>query len=168
MSIEREGKILEVDKDLVIKRILELWGLKLSSGEIVWEYYQHWETKLRVRQEDRGIVLCLKRDTKEQSNMKIKDEIEVIVDSKENLLEILFELGVKETRKVKKIRTSFSLDNTRVEIDEYEVSLWIPTLLEIEGDTDQEIISVAEKLGFTVDQITSYSFSDLEKIYWKK
>lgn len=168
MSIEREGKILEVDKDLVIKRILELWGLKLSSGEIVWEYYQHWETKLRVRQEDRGIVLCLKRDNKEQSNMKIKDEIEVIVDSKENLLEILFELGVKETRKVKKIRTSFSLDNTRVEIDEYEVSLWIPTLLEIEGDTDQEIISVAEKLGFTVDQITSYSFSDLEKIYWKK
>lgn len=165
MSIEREWKIIWVNKQQLIQTI-ELNGwTKTFEGIVSGEYYKCWNQKIRVRNEKRWLVVCLKKKVEEKSNVKIREEIEIVVDSKENLLLIFKELWITETKKVSKYRTSYSFWKCHLDIDEYE---WIPTILEIEGETDEEIIEVASLLWYKKEEIKDYSFSDIEKKYLTK
>jgi len=165
MSIEREWKIIWVNKEKLIQVIEKNGGIKTFEGIVSGEYYKCWNQKIRVRNEQRGIVVCLKKKVEEKSNVKIREEIEIVVDNKENLLLIFKELGITETKKVSKHRTSYSFWKCHLDIDEYE---WIPTILEVEGETDEEIISVSALLWYKKEDIKDYSFSDIEKKYLSK
>jgi predicted adenylyl cyclase CyaB len=165
--IEREGKILNINKDEVIAKILSLWGKKVFDWIISWEYYKNKDdVKIRVRnEEERGVVVCFKKSIWEDTgNVKVREEIEFVIDSKEkqSFVTILWEIWFKEHKKIYKKRTSFELAWNRIEIDEYDN---IPVLMEIEGETDEDIEAVAKLLWFNKSDLVDLSFADIEKLY---
>lgn len=166
--IEKEAKILNINKNDVIQNIKALWGIKTFEGIISWEYYKKDDIKIRVRKEHRWTIVCFKKKIGEDSaNVKTMEEIEFAIDNKENFVRVLEELGFSEHKKIYKRRTSFELAWNTIEIDEYA---GIPPLLEIEWETDDDILFMAKKLGFNKDDLVSLSFAEIEKSYlkWEK
>ncbi len=60
-------------------------------------------------------------------------------------------LGFKPKSYQENRRTSFVLDNVQVELDEWPL---IPPYLEIEGHTKDDVLRVADLLGYDEDQLT--------------
>ncbi|MGM5484361.1 MAG: class IV adenylate cyclase [Nanobdellota archaeon] len=147
--IEREVKILEIDKDKVVSELKRLGAEKVYDGDLFTKYFDYpsrllkKEGKtLRLRKFTDRSVLTFKKKLPTEG-VKEREETEVIVEG--DMDEIFKGLGLELTREKKKYRTSLILDKARIDIDTYP---GIPTFLEIEGDDKEKIFSTAEKLGF--------------------
>jgi predicted adenylyl cyclase CyaB len=76
--------------------------------------------------------------------LKVADEHETKITDVESFSAVLEKYGLEKTREKKKHRISYSLDNVEFDIDDYEN---IPTLLEIESTSLDEINAWIKKLG---------------------
>ena len=97
-------------------------------------------------------------------------ELEVVVDDFEKTNLVLNELGFVAKGYQENRRRQYILDGVEIDIDSWPL---IPTYLEIEGKSEQDVYQVLEKLGISRDSATSrdvegiyldYGY-DLEKIY---
>ena len=169
---EIEIKILEINKKLIIYNLKKLGAKKIFEGEIkgmtftsdnpLWNQDNN---MLRLRQEGDNFFLCLKTKILTRSKAKIREEIEVEIKDFKNMKIILEKIGFFEQYKNKKYRTSFKLNNSRVEIEE---TRQFPTYLEIEAPSLGEIQKTVKLLGFTMNDTKAWSTSDLTKYYSSK
>jgi adenylate cyclase class 2 len=75
--------------------------------------------------------------------MKLRDELETVVDDGELVLQIFERLGFHVWFRYEKYREEFSVARLMVAIDETPVGIFV----ELEG-SEQEIDSMARRLGF--------------------
>jgi adenylate cyclase, class 2 len=162
LPAEYEAKILDVDPAATADLILSKGGTEVSTPTLQRRYVYgitagdqgKW---IRLRDNGRQTTLAVKHIT--HDGIDGTYEVEVTVDSLSNTNELLGMLGFQPKSYQENRRTSFTLDGAQLEIDEWPM---IPPYLEIEADSPEEVLRVANLLGFAEDQLTS---ENTTKIY---
>lgn len=163
MQIEFEAKFLNVDKDKVRSQLKKI-GAKMVYPEFLMKRVTFdppidipggW---LRVRQEPNKVTMTLKAVT----GNKISDqrEINLEVNSAEEAIKFLSEIGAKRKSRQETLRELWLLDGVEITIDTWP---GVPTFVEVEGKDEQSIKIVAEKLGFDYTKALFGSLVDICK-----
>jgi len=158
---EVEVKILEINKEEIIKKLLELGAEKVFEGEIISHLYDFEDKRinqgrklLRLRKKGEKNLITFKTSiSKEQS--KIEEEIETEIGDFEVVDDILKKIGLLIRRKAEKKRTSYKIANVLFEIDEPKED--VPAFLEIEAQSEEEIFEYVEKLGIEKERVKNWS-----------
>ncbi len=146
---EIEVRFIEVDKQSLIKKLNKL-GAKDNGEELIREiiFYDKemkWPNEdrkfIRLRQDGKGNHLTFKRV--EEFSATGTMEIEVDVDNWHKVIELMEEIGLVAFREQEKKRHSFCIDEVDVDIIDWPK---IPTTVELEGKSEDDLKSVAEKL----------------------
>jgi adenylate cyclase class 2 len=164
---EVELKILEVNVDAVVKKLLSIGAKKIFEGDIQARYFDFPDGKLR----NAGSVLRLefelafKKKSSDDESVKSQDETETIVSDIEAMKKILLNLGLIEKIGLNKHRVSYSLGKVHFEFDTFP---GIPTFLEIEAHSIKEAKDWVEKLGFSIKDAKPWSGKEVLKHYGKE
>lgn len=161
MNTEFEVRILEIDVEYLIRKLESLGAVKK------FEYLQRrYVYDLIPKQDKKWIRL---RTNGEKTTLTIKDiisekidgtkELEIEVEDFEKTNLILKELGYQPKGYQENRRCQYVLDGVELDIDSWP---WIPTYLEIEGKSEEDVYVTLEKLGFDKENITT---KDVEGIY---
>lgn len=149
MKTEIETRFLEIDKEKFISKLKDLNAI--DNGEVKLEeiiFYDRdlgWlvDRKLVKLRKQNDVVKLIFKNNKEQKVDSAK-EIEFIVPSFEKTKEFLEAIGLIAYRIVEKYRHSFQLDNVTIDVDTWPK---IPVYAELEGNSIEELMTIAQKLG---------------------
>ena len=165
MKTEYEIRILEINKENIIRKIESLGAIK--KGEYNQKRYVY---DLKPIQKNRWIRL---RTNGTETTMTYKDiesntidgtkEVEFKVDSFEVANEFLNKIGFMPRSYQENKRIQYTLDNVEIDIDTWPM---IPTYLEIEGNSEEEVNNMVKKLRLNNFKITALNCDDIyRKIY---
>ena len=160
MNNEIEATFLEIDKD-EIRGKLKAIGAECVKPEVkmrrtVFDSGPH--SFARVRDEGDKIVMTYKNFEDEDSIMGVK-EVNVVVDDYDEAVRFVAGCGLEQKAIQETLREVWKLGKTEIGIDTWP---WLPTFIEIEGPSEAEVWSVAEKLGFNKEEAM---FGAVDKIY---
>ncbi len=147
---EIEVKFLEIDKSALIEKLSSL-GAKDQGEELITEQIFHdaegdWYAQrkfARIRKTGKGIFFTFKHVEERTATGTI--EIEFPITEPEKMKEFLEALGLVMDRAQEKKRHKFKLGDVIVDIDTWPK---VPTYVELEGPSEEDIKTAAEKLGF--------------------
>ena len=115
---------------------------------------------LRIRDEGDKVTMTFKRRADPRGNtIDNGQEIEVIVSSFEDTIELLREAGWSYKTFQESRRETWRLGGVEVVIDEWP---WLQPMIEIEGDSEEGVRAAADKLGFDWDEAV---FGSCEVVY---
>lgn len=179
MQTEIEAKWLNVDKDEVRAK-LEAIGAELVQSErlMVRSVYDFTDKSLeakkgwvRVRNEGDKTTLTYKQLN--DRTVHGTKEVNVTVDSYDATCALLEALGMQRRAYQETRRESWKLGDVEIEIDTWP---WIPTFVEIEASSEDELKSTAKKLELDYEQALHgsvetayqvvYDVTELEVDYW--
>ncbi|WP_369371718.1 class IV adenylate cyclase [Promicromonospora sp. Populi] len=153
MPIEHEGKILDIDPAAVEQTILDKGGRKVGEKfmrryvyDIVPGDMSKW---IRLRDTGQEITLTVKEIRSDAIDGT--HETEVVVNDFDETNALLGMLGFTAKSYQENKRVSFLLDGAEVEID---TRPQIPTYLEIEAASAEDVIRVAGLLGYSESDLT--------------
>ena len=153
MPIEHEAKILDIDPAVTERLILDKGGQKLGERfmrRYVYDITPGDQSKwIRLRDTGDEITLTAKHITSDAIDGT--HEIEVSVDDFAATNALLGMMGFTAKSYQESKRISFILDGAQLEIDTWPQ---IPTYLEIEAGSKDEVIRVAGLLGYTDANLT--------------
>lgn len=165
---EIEVKILEINEKEIREKLQKKGAKKIFEGEIHAKSFDYPDKRLknsgiflRVRKIGDKVELCCKEKI-ESDSFKKRKETDIEVGNFEDVITIFTKLGLQQTLKYKKHRESYKLNNTRFEIDNFP---GMPTYLEIEAETEEDIKKAVKMLGYTMKQTTSDSLNKLMEKY---
>lgn len=162
METELEVKILEINPQALVQKLLDIGAEKVSETVLQRRYVYDvipprdsaW---IRLRDDGKKITLTIKEILNDEIDGT--KEIEVTVDNLQKANKLLEFLGFKSRAYQENKRTSFKLGSVEIEIDEWPQ---IPPYMEIEGPSKEEIEEVVSQLGYSMSDTTS---ENTEKIY---
>ena len=172
--LEKEVKILEINKHEVINNIKKLWAKKIFQWYIYDIYYDFFDKKkncfklkdnkriFRIRKMWNDYFYTIKRKRK-QKWLKIADEHEAKISNIQSFKKILKGYWMIQTRKKEKYRTSYIFKNVHFDIDEYKK---IPVFMEIEAWNLNEINFFIKELWLKNHKIKTFWSEWLFKFYW--
>lgn len=154
MPIEHEAKVLDIDPEAVAAGILSKGGQQADEPKLMRRYVydilpgdqSKW---IRLRDTGRVTTLCVKEIRSDAIDGT--HEVETAVEDFAATNELLGLLGFTPKSYQENRRTSFTLDDARLEIDEWPR---IPPYLEIESDSRDDVVRVANLLGYDESQLT--------------
>jgi len=153
MKTEIETRFLEIDKADLIKKLTALNAV--DKGEVKLNEVIFYDKDLKWLKENRFIRLRESGDTvkltyKQNKNQQVDSakETEFTLSSLSDAEAVLKEIGLIAYRTVEKYRHSFELDNVTLDIDTWPK---IPIYVELEGNSVEDLRSVAGKLGLDWD-----------------
>ena len=172
---ETEVKVLNVDQKKIIEIISRFDAQKIFDGEIKTTFFDFADARiskaknvLRLRQAGQRALLTFKIILSKESAKKA-EEYEVEVSDLQTMKKILESLGLSETGKIQKHRTSYRLDKVKFDLDTHENELsYVPTYLEIEAENIDLIYKYAELLGYSVKDCLPWSTEDVINYYSTK
>lgn len=155
MKTEYEATFININKDEVRKG-LESAGAKLIKKEFLqkrctFELPSGHEIKngwLRVRDEQDKITMSLKV-VKENGTIDQQQEIELIINNFQDACDMLEKIGCEKRAYQESKRELWELDKVQITLDEWP---FLEPFLEIEGESEDEVKSISEKLGFDYKQ----------------
>ena len=161
MHTEYEVRILEIDKDTIIKKLDKI-GAKFCWDQVQRRYVYDFMPKLDgkwIRLRTNGIKTTLTIKDVVSSKIDGTRELEVEVSDFDTTNSILNELGYEAKGYQENRRCQYVLDDVEIDIDDWP---YLPTYLEIEGPSEDKVYEVVKLLGFNEeDTITK----DVEGIY---
>lgn len=144
--IEHEAKILDVDHADMERRILDKGGVKIAERFMRRRVYDiipgDWSKWIRLRDDGTTTTLCTKEIIHE--GIDGTHEHEITVNDFDETDALLNTLGHVSRNYQENQRTSYTLDGAAIELD-----LWplIPTFMEIEASSVDEVVRIASTLG---------------------
>ncbi len=160
MKTEYEIRVLEIDKEEVIKK-LETLGAK-RIGEFKQKRYVY---DLNPIQKGKWIRL---RTDGSNTTLTYKDiicntidgtkEIEIAVDDFDQTNELLEKIGFFHRGYQENIRLKYILEGVEIDFDSWPM---IPTYMEIEGKNEEDVVSVKEKLMIDDAKVTFLNCNDI-------
>ncbi len=147
--LEKEIKILWIDREKLIEKLKNLWATKTYEWYVEDTYFDfcssglEWHKRLFRIREKTGCHLYTIKKKEKGKNMKICQEFECNITDPAWFKKTLEKYGLQATRWKKKYRISYSLDWIEFDIDKYEE---IPAFLEIEAADGKTIKKWIEKL----------------------
>ena len=159
--IEYEVRVLEIDKNEIQSKLNEL-NAKLIEDVFQKRYVYDFNPvnpSKWIRLRTNGLKTTLTIKNVESSNIDGTKEIEIEVSDFDTANEILAELGyiprgIQENKRIK-----YDLNGVEVDIDTWPR---IPTYLEIEGISEEEVYNTLQLLGIPREKATSL---DVQSIY---
>src|SRR3989338_6577423 len=150
MDIEYEATFVDVDKNEMRTRLKKA-GATLVRPEYLQKRIPFWLPKekdskhswLRVRDEGDKITLSLK--TVDGDTIENQKEICLVVNSFDDAVELLESIGCEKKSYQETRRELWMLDGVDITIDEWP---FLEPFVEVEGDSEQAVKMVSEKLGF--------------------
>lgn len=171
---EIEVKVLNIDKSEVIKK-LESLGAKQIKKEFQSNYMFDFENGffeakggyVRIRKaldclSKKEKIILTSKELISKDKFKISKEIEFGADDFESAKSFLESLGLKQFRLDEKFRESFQFKEGLVEIDTWA---GVPTYLEVEADTEENVEVILNKIGYNLEQSTSMVLKEIMKKY---
>ena len=178
--LEKEIKILDVNKDELMKRLESLWAEKTFDWDIHDIYYdfKKWNKKkmeennrlFRIRRKWDIYMYTIKRKRTTQKEgwekwVKIADEWENIITDLDSFVNVIEKYWMEKVREKKKQRVSYRLWELEFDIDKYDD---IPHLLEIEAKTKEEIDEYIKLLWLENNVQKDFGSRWLYEYYWKE
>ena len=163
MAVEYEGKILGVDLDLVKEKLSSLGAVfvnEKSMRRLTFDIPGVSHRWLRLRDDGVQTTICVKEIV--DGSLSGTHEWETVVEDFDVMKVILEKIGYVPKQYQENKRTSFLLDGVEVELDEWPL---IPAYVEIEGSCEEEVLSVAQKLGFSKEEVVSWNTDEVYKKY---
>ena len=161
MHTEYEVRILEIDKDEIVKKLESLHATfewDRIQRRYVYDFIPKEENKwIRLRTNGEKTTLTIKNLV--TSQIDGTQELEIVVDDFERTNLILKELGYVAKGYQENRRIQYDLYGVEIDIDYWP---FIPTYLEIEGASEDAVYNALEALGFSRDDATT---KDVESIY---
>ncbi|WP_037464226.1 CYTH domain-containing protein [Shimazuella kribbensis] len=152
MMIEYEARVLEIDPLYMKQKILSCGGQAVRSSLMRRYVYAVNQDDLQqfIRLRDTGFETTLTYKEIKHDGIDGTDETEIVVDDFDRTDELLSRLGYQTKWYQENHRNSFLLSGARLEIDQWPM---IPPYIEIEADSYEEVIRVAQMLGYRQDQL---------------
>lgn len=161
MHTEYEVRVLEIDKEEIIKR-LEKLGAEFQWDYIQKRYVYDFIPKLDgkwIRLRTNGAKTTLTIKNLVSSTIDGTQELEIEVDNFDRCNLILKELGYEAKGYQENRRCQYLLNGVEIDVDSWPL---IPNYLEIEGPSEEAVYNALEALGFSKeDSITK----DVQGIY---
>lgn len=167
MQIEYEATFLEIDKDKV-RAQLKKAGAELVKPEVLMKRYNFTLPKnneiagswVRVRDEGGKITMSVKMMCGE----KIEDQKEICltVDDMKQAVDFLRTLGCRQKSYQETKRETWELDGVQITLDTWP---FLEPFAEVEGQSEEEVKSVSEKIGFDYAQA---KFCAVGRLYHEK
>ena len=161
MHTEYELRILEIDREKVIKKLKKI-GAKFCWDQLQRRYVYDFIPKLEgkwIRLRTNGIKTTLTIKDIVSSKIDGTRELEIEVSDFENANMILNELGYEDKGYQENRRCQYVLDDVEIDIDDWP---HIPTYLEIEGPSEERVYEVLKLLDYSIEDTTT---KDIEGIY---
>ena len=164
MITEYEVKILNVDIDLVKKRLSELNAEFIKNRFMKRHVYDLIPPKnnswLRLRNDSDKITLTLKEI--KDGSIEGTQELELEVKDFDLTHELLHKLGFISKSYQENRRITYKLKGAYIEIDSWPK---IPPYIEVEGKNKEMVESIVKHLGFKMSDTTSISTQKVYKKY---
>ena len=165
---EVEAKILDVTVEEIEKKLTEAGAIFVGEFFIRDQNFDFADERITEKKElcrlrSRGDVheLTYKSGRTKVGNIRSAEEVQITVSSLEETETILQHLGLSSVRIREKNRKTYTLDGAQIEIDSCP---HIPPYVEIEG-TNEQIKSIALLLGYTTDDLTDKTNSEVYEHY---
>ena len=161
MHTEYEVRVLEIDREELVKKLEEL-GAKAEWDRVQKRYVYDFIPKVDskwIRLRTNGVKTTLTIKNLVSSRIDGTQELEIEVDNFERCHLILKELGYEAKGYQENRRCQYVLNGVEIDIDSWPL---IPTYLEIEGPSEEAVYNTLELLGFNKDSATT---RDVEGIY---
>ena len=160
MNIEIEERVLEVNKEELVKKLEELGAKKVADWHqkrYVYDFVPKRENEwIRLRTNGEETTLTYKNiESKDMAGTK---ELEIVVSDFEVTNQLLHIMGYKPRAFQENLRTRYYLEHVELDIDTWPM---IPTYLEIEGASEEEVKRVEELLGVDKGKITTLNCQDI-------
>lgn len=159
--IEYEIRVLEIDVEKIKAKLNEL-GATLVEDVFQKRYVYDFNPVLPnkwIRLRTNGKVTTLTIKEVESKKIDGTKELEIEVNDFDSTNEILRELGYTPRGIQENKRIKYNLNGVEVDIDTWPK---IPTYLEIEGKSEEEVYDTLKLLGIPKEKSTSL---DVQKIY---
>ena len=162
MNVELEERVLDIDVDAMILKLESLGATKV--GEWHQKRYVYDFTPVRenewIRLRTNGIETTLTYKNVEKNTIDGTKELEIVVDDFEKTNEMLNLLGYlpKAFQENKRIR--YILNGVEIDIDSWPL---IPTYMEFEGKSKEEIESIERILEIDKSKVTYLNCNDIYK-----
>ena len=161
MNTEYEIRVLEIDKDKLIKRLNELnakfigeFNQKRYVYNIILKTDGRW---LRLRTNGKKTTLTYK--SVEKNSIDGTKELEIEVEDFEKTNSLLELVGVKNKGYQENNRIQYILDGVEIDIDSWPL---IPTYVEIEGENEESVLNILKKIAIDDKKVTTL---DVQSIY---
>ena len=154
MNIEYEIRVLEVDKEKLIKRLEELGAQLIGDFDqkrYVFDTIPKQDSKwIRLRTNGKKTTLTFK--SVEAATIDGTHEIEVEVSDFNKTCELLNACGINHRGYQENRRTQYILDGVEIDIDSWPL---IPTYVEIEGKDEESVLAMVDKLELDKSKLTA-------------
>ena len=168
MDKEYEVKFLEINKDEIVKKLLDLgaedMGRHLMSEIIFYDKDGKWMDEkrfTRIRRKGEKVTVTYKHY--HSQDIDGVEEIEFVIAEDVNKIKKFFEyMGMVAYRSQEKYRHTLVLDGVTFDIDEWP---GVPAYVEIEGANENEVKRGTKMLGFEYDKSIHFSAGEVLKAY---
>ena len=165
MHTEIEERILEIDKEKVIKKLEDIGATK--AGEWFYKRYTYDFTPKRenqwIRLRTNGVETTLTYKNVETREIDGTKELEIVVDNFEETNELLKILGYEYKNYQESKRIRYYLNDVEIDIDTWPM---IPTYMELEGTSVEKVKELEDLLEVDKSKITTlYADEIAEQIY---
>ena len=173
---EREVKVLNIDKDEIEKKLIDVGAILLKDEEQTNIRFdteldflkKQYNGYLRIRitknllNGDTKNTLTFKKSVS-RGKLRVNEETETEISNSEETIKILQFLGYNKKRPGYKHRRSYSYDNITYEIDTWDIETYSKPYLEIEMSSEEELEKAIKLLDLDRSQITTKSIDELRK-----
>lgn len=170
---EMELKIIDINTEEIISKLKNI-GATLCKMEDQENYIydfsdgsllsQKGYARIRVindKLNNKVVTYMTVKKMLSQEKFKVMDECETEISNTEEGKRIFSALGLDVVKLVKKYRKSYKYKNTLIEIDINDISVCPFPYLEIESNSEEEIIEVVSHLGYTMDDTTAETVTEI-------
>lgn len=164
--IEYEARVLEIEKEKLEKKLESLGAEKVADFNYkrrVYNFNPASDNKwIRLRTDGKNATLTIKEIKSKEIDGT--EETEIQVSDFEQTHIILNKLGYKAHTYQENKRTRYVLDGVEIDIDTWP---YIPTYVEIEGKSTQDVQNMINKLELSNKKITSIDVQGVFKKFYK-
>ncbi|MGM0396214.1 MAG: class IV adenylate cyclase [Bacillota bacterium] len=176
MMKELEVKILNVDIELMQKKIMEKGGILTNREKQINTLIDsslrpiksYMDAYLRIREnhelmkDEKTTTFTLKKNVVNK-NLRENEEYNVMVDDGETLLHIMKNLGFDNVTVGYKDRTSYSFMGGRIDIDIWDKETYPYPYMEIEVSEESQLQAILDELDIPWEKVSRLSIVELQK-----
>ena len=160
MKTEYELRVLEIDKEKIIKKLESLGATKIGDFDQKRYIYdlKPAENGKWIRLRTNGTTTTLTYKDIESNTIDGTKEVEFEVENIQKANEFLEKIGFKSRNYQENKRTQYMLNGTEIDIDTWPM---IPTYLEVEGKSKKEVLNMLKTLEVDESKITALNCDDI-------
>ena len=167
MQTEIEVKFLDIDIEDIRKKLEKVGAIceqprRLMRRQVFYPADHNKDSYIRVRDEGDKVTMTYK--IFEEMSLHGAKEVEVVVSSFEDAIDILTRSGLDRKSYQETRRETWHIGTTEVVIDEWP---WLQPFIEIEGKTEADVRDVASKLQFDWADAVFGSSTEAYRVQYK-